>query len=216
MSKIKNIALGLIVAMCFCLSLLPASVLAVDDNDSVTARETRTVTVDIAEYINMRLESHSELGTRTSDCSSTTGSCTDTGGLAQSVSTTITTATRDITSMYTNIYVSTNNPNGFTLTVSDVDNDTTLRSALNDTISAISSEPVATTNPGWAISKDSRTTWLAVPAANQTPLTLKNYEPSESPITVDNLTTINYGVATSDSQAVGVYTDAIVYTATSN
>lgn len=189
----------------------------------------------------MRLESHSDLntGTRITDCDSrdnttdpVTGDpvshCVDTDidddgvGDNNEVHTTLLPASADTTTMYTNVYVTTNCGSGYTLTLIDSDNNNNLSTA-TASIAPISSLPVASTNPGWAIhidgDVDSNTgadIWRAMPASTGSAITVKNYTPLTPSTVTEDLSKVTYGVATSSDQATGTYTDTVVYTATTN
>ena len=208
MSKIKNVFAGLGVVTGFGLSILPMAAYA-----APAVSEQQTVTANINAIISMRMVSSGSANDKTMECSNIESpSCS---GEDQIVRTTILPGEADKTSMYTDIYVSTNAFGGFTVTVKDSDNDNTLRTTNNDTIAAISSEPVGTSNPGWAIKIDDVNTWYAVPAANaSSSVTVKDYTPNPAGVSNDVHVKVTYGVAASSSQATGIYHDTVTYTAT--
>ncbi len=209
MSKIKTLALALGTTAALGVAILPLAAYAETMQDTATL----DVNVNINSIISMTLESHSAAGTKTTDCDSVSESCT---GDEQVVRTTILPNSADTTSMYTNIYVSTNSPDGYVLTVADSDNNANLETAGGDTIAPISSLPAGGTNPGWAVQIDGQSSWLAMPTSSGTAITIKSYAPSPKAVTTNDLSRINYGVATSNDQATGTYTDTITYTATAN
>ena len=223
----KKLAVGLGLTAGFGALLLPMATYA----DDLSATDTLDVEVRVATIISMQLESHSELGTRTTNCDSRdietdpdTGEiidngCTDVGDLANQVKTTLLPASADTSSMYTIIRVSTNSGNGYTLTLADADTNADLSTGTY-TISPISSLPVAATNPGWAIHIDGDQEsdvdiWRAMPISTASPITVKNYTATYEPVT-DDQSKVYYGVATSNDQGSGVYTDTVTYTATAN
>ena len=152
-------------------------------------------------------------------------SCTTTGN--QEVRTNLLPSQVDTTTMYSDILVSTNSTSGYTLELIDSDDVTSLTNAAGNTIVAVNSEPTAS-NPGWAIyttdtTATSPSTWLAVPRNASTtdptitagtPIMIANYTPATSVVTNGRQSTVRYGVATAADQAVGVYSDTVVYTAT--
>lgn len=221
MLKIKNIAAGLGLAAGFVALVAPMTTFA----DDLSGSDTLDVEVNVNTIISMRLVSTSAAGTKTTTCDSrnvviddntgevTSDSCT---GDEQSVSTTILPSSADTTSMTTNIYVTTNSADGYSLTVIDSDTNNSLQNLAGDTISAISSLPAGGTNPGWAISSDNGTSWQAVPVSTASALVIKNYSPSPKALANDDQSTIRYGVAASETQATGTYTDTITYTATAH
>ena len=211
MSKIKTIVAGLGVVAGLGAMVLPMSAYA--DN---TTGQTR-VTVSISPVISMSLESFyggSSHGVLV--CNSYTNpQCS---GDAQEVRTTLYPNQADLTSMYTNILVTTNDLTGYNLTLIDADDNNSLVSANNDTIAAINTTPVAGTAPGWAVSIDDGTTWQQVPAAHtagvaNTPITVKSPGASSTVYTND-ASKVRYGVATSSSQPTGTYVDTVTFTAT--
>ena len=179
-----------------------------------------TVTATLEDVISMRLVSSQSLGDKTYECHTASDSSDPSvyqscSGQDQLVSTTILPSQDDKTTMYTDVYVSTNVLAGFNLTMKDSDNNNSLQTIAGDTISAISSEPVGGTTPGWAVKIDNVNTWYAVPAANAAnSLTIKTHTPSPAAVSVDVHSKVTYGVAASDTQASGTYTDTVVYTAT--
>ncbi len=233
MLKIQRLAATLGIAASFSAVFLPMTTFA----DELTATDTLDVQVNVAPIISMRLESHSAIGTRTTTCDSRnivvdeqTGEVTDDGcvdadvdddgiGDNNEVRTTLLPASADTTSMYTNIYVTTNSGSGYTLSLIDSDNNNSLSTGTY-TIAPISSLPVASTNPGWAIHIDGDQAqgvdvWRAMPAAGSSAIIVKNYQATRQTVTED-LSKVTYGVATSNDQGSGTYTDTVVYTATTN
>ena len=212
MSKIKSIIAGLSVVAGLGAAVLPMSAYAAD-----TTGETK-VTVTINAVISMSLESFYGGSTHgVLVCSSQASP--ECSGTEQEVRTTLYPNQADLTSMYTDIKVTTNSLAGYNLTMIDSDDDNSLSTTGGDTIAAINTTPVAGTAPGWAVSIDGGTTWQQVPAAHNaqsqpnTPITIKSPGTSSSVYTNDP-STVNYGVATSTSQAAGVYTDTVTFTAT--
>ena len=114
--------------------------------------------------------------------------------------------------MTSTIKVYTNNAGGYTLTVEDQDSVTALKSGSN-AINAIST-PAASLTGGqgvWGLKGgDLGDNYTGVPA-NGTPLTVVAAGLQNNS---GDTTVITYGVSTSAAQAQGVYTDTIVYTAT--
>lgn len=232
MVNVKKVVAALGIAAGIGAAIIPAVTFA---DDELTATDTLDVNVNVAAVISMRLESHSDLntGTRTTNCYSNdpdgsgplTAGCTDTDidddgvGDNNEVHTTLLPASADTTTMYTNVYVTTNCGSGYTLTLIDSDNNNNLSTA-TASIAPISSLPVASTNPGWAIhidgDVDSNTgadIWRAMPAASGSPIVVKNTSATHDVVNQD-LSKVTYGVATASDQATGTYTDTVVYTAT--
>lgn len=206
MSKIKSVIAGLGIITALGVAIVPMSTYA---DEETVAGET-TITANIYDGISMRLVSSDATGSRSITCNSL--SSPNCSGEDQYVSTTILPGQADTTSMYTDIYVSTNNVSGYTLTLIDSDAINALSTSSGSTISAISSEPVGTTNPGWAIIIDGESSWRQVPISTGTAITVKTYQPSD--VTIDDHSKVTYGVAATDTQDPGIYTDTIVYTAT--
>ena len=236
MSKIKNFAIGLGILASTGAAFLPAVAFAEDvtgsDGSTIPdATEDLDVNVLVNTVISMTIKSYSGSTPTlngTTDCttSSETGateSCTTTG--TQKVEATILPGEEDLTSMYSDIFVSTNSVNGFSLKLIDADENTSLVNG-SYTIPTVSSRPAgasaSTPNPGWAVSLDGGTTWLAMPnggsqdgtVAPGTAITVDTYSPATPAAVTDRQSTVHYGVATSSSQAAGTYTDTVVYTAT--
>lgn len=231
MSKIKTLAVGLGVVAGLGVATLPLTAYA-DQGDYPTASETLLVNLVVNDVLGMTIKSYS--GTTptlngTTECftdeEATEGySCTTTG--EQKVHTTILPGQVDNTTMYSDIFVSTNNTSGYTLKLIDTDEVTSLTSADGDTIATISSEP-STNNPGWAIYTTDVTAtsndWQAMPnnvsetddtIVAGTPITIANYTPATPTVTNERQSTVHYGVAASSSQAAGEYVDYVMYTAT--
>lgn len=128
------------------------------------------------------------------------------------------------TDAYTKITVSTNTTNGYTLKVYDADANTSLSTNAGDSIPAngnISEDG----NDGWAIRISScgdtgdktclESGWHAMKTQSEDGGLQLAYVGGGSTITND-VTTVQYGVRTSITQATGTYADTIVYTATVN
>lgn len=240
MSRMRKFALGLGVVAGLAMSILPLGAYADDDPDLMKAKDELLVRVNVAPVISMRLESHYNIGTETvvtETCNSVdivaadpennieaSDGCT---GDDQEVWTILAPGQADTSSMYTNIYVSTNSLSGYTLTLIDADANTNLVSENNDTIATINSLPVGTTNPGWAIHIDGDTSegtdvWRKMPKnkTETTPaeaaITVKNYTPATPAVTQNDMSKVTYGVAASSDQAAGTYHDVVVYTATAS
>ena len=121
------------------------------------------------------------------------------------------------TSLYTTATVSTNSPYGYTLTLVDSDDNASLQNAAGASIAPISTQPVGTTNPGWAVQVEGQSTWNAVPTQSSgNVIIIKNYVPSPKAVTTNDTTTVYYGIATASDQLTGTYTDTVTYTATAN
>ncbi len=189
MSKIKTFTLILGTVISFSTAALPlVSVFA--DDPAPEAQKTLDIDINVANVISMTLDHNS-------------------------TSTTILPNSADLTAMFTNIYVSTNSPEGYTLTLADSDNNANLQTAFGATIAPISSEPVGGSNPGWAVRIDGESTWRAMPIqSSSSVITVKNYSPSPKAVTVNDHSEVFYGVAASSDQATGTYTDTVTYTAT--
>lgn len=222
MLDIKKLAVSLGIAASLTTVALPAVVLA-DDDEPISASDTLDVQVNVATIISMSLQSHSALGNRTTNCNShdpETGDplapavqCEDVSDLPNQVKTTLLPSSADTTSMYTDIKVSTNSGAGYVLTLADKDTNTNLATA-SAYIATAAGLPTAGT-ASWAVSIDSGTNWLAMPASNGTPITVKNYTATHD-VVVEDQSTVRYGVATANDQAAGTYTDTVTYTATAN
>lgn len=221
MLDIKKLAASLGIAASLSAVFLPVATFA---DGEVSDSDTLDVQVNVATIISMSIQSHStELGSRTTNCQShdpETGEpldpadqCEDVSSLANQVKTTLLPSSADTTSMYTDIFVSTNSGAGYVLTLADEDTNTSLATA-SATINTAAGLPVAGT-ASWAVSIDAGTTWLAMPASDATPITVKNYAASHD-LVIEDQSTVRYGVATASDQATGTYTDTITYTATAN
>ena len=208
MSKIKSVIAGLGIVAGLGVAMAPLTSYA----DEVT--NPNTVTAVLNDVISMTLVSTDASGSDTMDCHSAHNpACT---GTTQSVRTTILPGHADTSSMYTDIYVSTNTTNGFNLTVADSDTNNNLQTTSGDTIAAIANEPIGGTRPGWAIRIDDAGSWLAMPTSNAQggPILIKSHQPDPAAVSINVHSKVTYGVAASDSQASGTYTDTIVYTVT--
>ena len=226
MSKIKNIAFGLGMVASLGIAVLPLATYA-DSGDYAQASEDLTVNLQVNSVIGMTIRSYSGTpaalnGTTEclSDESASGYTCTTTGN--QAVSTTILPGQADTTTMYSDIFVSTNSTNGYTLKLIDEDEVTSLTSTNGDTIATVSGEPTSA-NPGWGVSVDNTGVWEAMPNNTSatdptivagTPITVADYTPSTPTVTSQRQSTVHYGVAATNSQTSGDYTDYVVYTAT--
>ena len=233
MSKIKTLSIGLGVVAGLTAAILPMSAYA---DGEPSAKAAVDVNVNVATVISMTLDTYSQTAaggsTGTLTCDSTAivtddpetpdvdesnDGCT---GTEQVTAINILPNTADLTTMYTDAYVSTNSAAGYTLTLIDSDDVTALTNAADDTIAAINETPVAGTKPGWAVSIDAGTTWQKMPknAGQSTPaetaIIVENYTPNPAATSASRKSTVNYGVATSSTQPTGTYTDTIIYTAT--
>lgn len=111
--------------------------------------------------------------------------------------------------MQTVATVSTNDLDGYTLTVKDSDTTTALTSAASDTIPTGTSIVAGTS--AWGIKGGDLSSYTAMVASDsQAPVTILANGTAEA---ADETTTITYGVSTANNQATGTYTDTIVYTA---
>ena len=212
MSNIKSVIAGLGVVAGFGVAILPLATYADDDPTPAVADGESTITANIYDGISLELVSSGSAGDKTMICDSETDpQCS---GEDQIVSTTILPSQADLTSMYTDAYVSTNNLAGFTLTLVDADDDNSLATTSGATIAAISSQPVGGSNPGWAVKIDDGSTWYAVPADNSgSSITVKTVT-NPGAVTVRSHAKVTYGVAASSTQAPGLYRDTVTYTAT--
>lgn len=234
MSRMRTILAGLSVAAGLGIASFPVFVSAVTECETgVDCRESGDMftTVTLSDVISMRIVSHSDSATTTTTCNSldktpSSDGCT---GDEQSTLTNLLPNDSNITgntsTAYSYVYVSTNSPNGYTLTLIDTDENTNLVNAAGQTISAINSTPVAGSNPGWAVAvnggswqimKHNKNSSGTIPA--ETPITVKTNVPTSSgtmtSLITDDQSTVYYGYATSSTQATGLYTDTIEYTAT--
>ncbi|MBQ3325738.1 hypothetical protein IJG79_01135 [Candidatus Saccharibacteria bacterium] len=193
------------------------------DGETCSESDSFTATVNVSDMISVEFKSISEIGTKTLNCNSLNQTGTSDGctGDAQSTYTTLLPGSSNITdntsSAYTELRVSTNSPAGYILTLLDTDTIINLTTSGGAAINAINSKPVGTSNPGWAVSVNGAG-WQIMKASNQTPITVKLNNPTASGTmtqTITNdLSTVYYGYATSSTQAPGLYTDTIIYTAT--
>lgn len=210
MSKIQTFIAGLSIVAGLGVSALPLTSYAAESVEGVT-----TIRVTLEPVISMTLTSTSPGHATTTKTTDSEGNSTGTDNV---VAMTILPNSTDLTSMKTVASVTTNSPDGYTLTVKDYDTDNALRiTGTSNTIPAQDNAPAAPT-AGWALgyTKDGTLTWSAVPISTATnPLTLKNTgSHADGTGWEDDETEIKYGVATSSSQLTGTYTDKIVYTAT--
>lgn len=191
------------------------------DGSTCSESDDFTTTVNVSDMISVQFKSISESGTKTLNCTDNATSSQSCSGDTQSTYTTLLPGSSNITnntsSAYTEIRVSTNSPAGYILTLADTDTTINLTTGGGASINAINSKPVGTSNPGWAISLNG-TGWQIMKASNQTPITVKANNPTASGTmtqTIQNdLSTVYYGYAASSTQAPGIYTDTIIYTAT--
>lgn len=209
MSKIKRVIAGLGLVTGFGVAMLPMTAFADDPTPAVGES---VITANINEVIGMRLVSSGSAGNKTLECNS--GENPNCTGQTQLVSTTILPGQDDKTSMYTDVYVSTNSINGYNLTLIDADAYNALRTTGGDAINAIATEPVGTTNPGWAVSITGKSGWFMVPVSTGSAIDVKTLQPSPAAVTIEDHTKVTYGVAATSSQPSGIYTDTVVYTAT--
>lgn len=193
MSKIKTLTLALGATAALGVAVLPLTAYADD------ATKTLDVNINVNSIISMTLSASSAHTTilPSADNLDTSQEATD------------------ITDMSTTISVSTNSPDGYVLTLADSDNNASLQTSGGATISPISSQPAGGSNPGWAVQVSGQSTWQAVPTQSSgNTITVKNYTPSPKAVTNNDTSKVYYGVAASNSQATGVYTDTVTYTAT--
>ena len=208
MSQIKNVIAGLGIVASFSVALAPLATYA---DDPVT--NPNTVTANINTVISMKLVSSQSAGDQTIECTSYDDPACS--GEPQDVESVILPGEADLTNMFTEIYVSTNNVSGYTLTLADSDNNANLQTTAGATIAPTSSEPESSTNPGWAVRIDGSSSWLAMPAANAgSNIVVKTHQPNPAAVSIDDYSKVYYGVAISIDQASGSYTDTVVYTAT--
>lgn len=229
MSKIKTIAIGLGLVSGFSMAALPLVAYA-DPGDYPQASADLPVNLVVNDVISMTIKSYSGSTPTlngTTECAYDDSiddySCVTTG--EQKVYTTISPGQVDNTTMYSDIFVSTNSTAGYTLKLIDADEVTSLTSNEGYTISTISSEP-STSNPGWAVTvTDGGVTsgWQAMPnnasatdpdIVAGTPITVANYTPATKVVTNNRQSTVHYGVAAKSDQVTGIYTDTVIYTAT--
>ncbi len=112
------------------------------------------------------------------------------------------------------ITVYTNNASGYTLTMKDADTNTALTKEAGVTIPATSATTLTPGTAAWGYRVGTSGDWLAVPASDaQTPAAINSLNTKTSG---GHATTVEYGVATAADQATGIYSDTIIYTATTN
>ena len=212
MSKTNKILAGFGVATALGIAISPLAVFA---DDPTTVDGETTINAIIEEVLSLSLTSSGTTGSY--DCS--TAANPNCSGTDQRTRATILPSQADLDTMYTIATVNTNSVNGYDLTLTDSDGTTALTTENNDTIATINTTPTGGTNPGWAIAIDKDDqgwsgTWYQVPALGSTPLPLKSSHPTPAAVTVNAQTKVTYGVAASSSQPTGIYTDTVVYTAT--
>ena len=227
MSKIKTLSIGLGVVAGLGAAILPLTAYA-DGEPSASANV--DVNVRVATVISMALDTHSQTaaggstGELTCDSTAVVADDPSTSGVDESddgcsgtdqvAAINILPNTADLTTMYTDIYVSTNSAAGYTLTLIDADSNANLVNSDSDTIATINTTPVAGTTPGWAVSINGGSTWQKMPNSTETAITVKNYTPNPAAVSTRDQSTVNYGIATSVAQPTGTYVDTITYTAT--
>lgn len=125
----------------------------------------------------------------------------------------------DLTTMFSDITVSTNSTNGYNVKIASASEEVDLKSNGNS-IPAKDGEPTAGVS-SWAlkadqaydgITSDFNTTWKKLPKASETALTLKN----KTGVANKDKTKVLFGVATSHDQAIGTYTGSVRITAVAN
>ena len=125
----------------------------------------------------------------------------------------------DTNNFKSTITVYTNSTSGYALTVKDSDTDTDLDRITTAQDTTADSIPASATfaagaNAGWAYKVGSEGSWTAIVASDaQTPGSIKS---TDTKTTGGDASVVYYGVATKADQATGVYTDTIVYTATTH
>ena len=222
MSKIKNIVVALGATFSLGLAAIPLATYADQ------AEDTLDINVSINDVISMTLTTYPIPSSATDDgkltCDSRVGSSPeDCTGFSQVASTVLLPNSADTTTMYTEVRVSTNSPDGYNLTLADADGNAALQNNTGDSIATTATKPTAGTS-SWAVCvdgstlcDDSQATWLAMPTSTSgNTITVKNYAPNPKSGVTDDLSTVHYGVATSSEQATGSYSDIIIYTATTN
>ncbi len=131
----------------------------------------------------------------------------------------------DTSTMKINSSISTNDLDGYTITVKDKDTNTALVHTTTPahTIPTGAGQPTAGT-ASWAVKAAAaysgqtaglNTTWTAMPASSASPLTLRN-KSAGAAVTTNEVSTLEIGVATAAAQPTGAYADTIVFTANSN
>ena len=132
---------------------------------------------------------------------------------AAKVSTNMDTSDADET-LSTAVTVSTNDVDGYTLTVIDADatNALTATGVTGGTIAAYTSPVSAPTagTAGWGLKGGDVSQYTGVPVSTGTALTLKANGTAQA---ADEVTNVTYGVATAANQPTGTYSDTITYTA---
>lgn len=110
--------------------------------------------------------------------------------------------------------VSTNNLNGYKLTLKDADTNTNLvRSGGTETIPT--SPTISTTASAWGVKAYNAAAYSAVPASNATALLIRNVG-TQTAALVNHPTLFKFGFSATDTQRAGTYTDNIILTATAN
>ncbi len=221
MSKTKTLSLGLGAIVAVGAAILPMTAYA--DNEP-TSEAYVDINVNVSTVLSMTLNTHSvaAAGGSTGAYVCDTTATPNCSGVSQVAAIEMLPNSVDLTTMYTDVSVSTNSAAGFTLTLIDSDDNNNLVNANSDTINAISSKPAAGSNAGWAVSVNATDVWNKVPKnagavdPAEQPLVIENYTPATPSTTVGRVNTVHYGVATSDTQPTGTYTDTVVYTATVN
>ena len=113
------------------------------------------------------------------------------------------------------ITVYTNASAGYTLTMKDSDTTVALTHTNgSDTIPATAATTLTAGTAAWGYRVGTSGDWLAVPASDAA--SDASIKATSAKTSGGDATTVEYGVATAADQATGVYTDTIVYTATTN
>ena len=228
MSKTKTVLAGLGAMVCLGAAIAPLTSCSAD-GQTVTGSGSigdSTVNVSGVTVFTFKLESTISMTLTSTSTVGSTGSKTiysdgTSSGTDQVVATNVQPGTVNLDSMQTSAKVSVNTTGGYTLTITDSDNDNSLRiSGTNNTIPADDVEPTSTTS-SWAIYNPREVSgsaigWVAVPVSG-TYVTLRNTDDDgnvDPTIYDQDETIVKYGVGASSDQLHGTYTDTVVYTAT--
>ncbi len=109
------------------------------------------------------------------------------------------------------VTVYTNSVSGYTLTVKDSDTTTDLTGTMTDTIPATSATTLTAGTAAWGYRVGTTGDWLAMPASTATAASIGSEDVKTSNGTEY---VVEYGVATAADQETGIYSDTIIYTAT--
>ena len=109
------------------------------------------------------------------------------------------------------ITVYTNNASGYDLTLIDEDDDNDLVKESDVTIPATAATTLSAGTAAWGYRVSGDTDWLAVPEEGDTAATIDTLG---TKTTGGRQVIVEYGVATAADQATGLYSDTIIYTAT--